>query len=76
MKYIGDIQPEDFTQPECYEVVQKYFKKYKTKIKTLQKQVTRLQNKIINFKQLLSELHKKGSLSSNAVEDLKVSVYI
>ena len=64
--------PEDFETPECYQVVQKYFKKYKTKIKSLQKQVGRLQSKIKDFKELLSDLHKKGLISSNAFQDLKV----
>lgn len=73
VKFIGDLCPEDFSSPECYEVVQKYLKKHNTRVNSLQKQVSRLTKKVKSFKDLLSELHSKGLLSSNAVDDLKVS---
>lgn len=74
VKFLGDLCPEDFTSPECYEVVKKYLKKHNTRVNSLQKQVGRLTKKLESFKDLLSQLHDKGLLSSNAVDDLKVSL--
>ncbi|XP_067203502.1 uncharacterized protein [Linepithema humile] len=71
VKFIGDLCPEDFTSPECYEVVKKYLKKHNTRVNSLQKQVGRLTNKVKCLKDLLSQLHNKGLLSSNAVDTLK-----
>ncbi|XP_036145508.1 uncharacterized protein LOC114254754 [Monomorium pharaonis] len=74
IKFIGDLHPEDFTSPECYEVVRKYLKKHNTRVNSLQKQVGRLTKKVKSFEDLLSQLHDKGLLSSNAVDDLKRTI--
>lgn len=59
VKFIGDLCPEDFTSPECYEVVKKYLKKHNTRVNSLQKQVGRLTKKVESLKDLLSQLHDK-----------------
>ncbi|XP_011866727.1 PREDICTED: THAP domain-containing protein 1-like isoform X5 [Vollenhovia emeryi] len=54
VKFIGDLCPEDFTSPECYNVVKKYLKTHKTRVNSLQKQVSRLSKKVKNLEDLLS----------------------
>ncbi|XP_070158290.1 uncharacterized protein [Polyergus mexicanus] len=70
VKFIGDLRLEDFSSSECDEVVQKYLKKHNTRVNSLQKQVGRLTKKVKSFKDLLSQLHNKGLLSSNAVDGI------
>ncbi|XP_029173346.1 uncharacterized protein LOC114942198 isoform X2 [Nylanderia fulva] len=69
VKFLGDFCPEDFTSPECYNVVRKYLKKHNTRINSLQKQVKRLTKRVENYKDLLSQLRNKDLLSNNAIDD-------
>lgn len=73
IRYIGDIDREDFVSDDAYHVVKSYVKDSKNEIKTLKQKVRRMDTKINTMKDLLDNLRSNNMLTSQAAEFLQVS---
>ena len=71
-RFLGDLREEDFTSKEFFLVAQKHLKNCNHKKKIANQKINRLKKENFRLKNLLSELNKKSSLSSNDVSDLEV----